>query len=81
MFDTTPGLSLNCQNMSLEKAQISFLMKDKYFCALFSTQIGPEKGVVLLAMAAILNAVWDLGVKQEGKGMISEAHLWLHTSR
>uniref|UniRef100_A0A803T9L5 Mitochondrial enolase superfamily member 1 n=1 Tax=Anolis carolinensis TaxID=28377 RepID=A0A803T9L5_ANOCA len=29
--------------------------------------IGPEKGAVHLATAAILNAVWDLWAKQEGK--------------
>ncbi|XP_077891598.1 mitochondrial enolase superfamily member 1-like [Ictidomys tridecemlineatus] len=29
--------------------------------------IGPEKGVVHLATAAILNVVWDLWAKQEGK--------------
>ncbi|XP_004579672.2 mitochondrial enolase superfamily member 1 [Ochotona princeps] len=29
--------------------------------------IGPEKGVVHLATAAILNAIWDLWAKQEGK--------------
>ncbi|XP_077884123.1 mitochondrial enolase superfamily member 1-like isoform X2 [Ictidomys tridecemlineatus] len=29
--------------------------------------IGPEKGVVHLATAAILNSVWDLWAKQEGK--------------
>ncbi|XP_035293326.1 mitochondrial enolase superfamily member 1 isoform X2 [Cricetulus griseus] len=29
--------------------------------------LGPEKGVVHLATAAILNAVWDLWAKQEGK--------------
>ncbi|KAK1337570.1 hypothetical protein QTO34_002203 [Cnephaeus nilssonii] len=29
--------------------------------------IGPEKGVVHLVTAAILNAVWDLWAKQEGK--------------
>ncbi|XP_010636997.1 mitochondrial enolase superfamily member 1 isoform X3 [Fukomys damarensis] len=29
--------------------------------------IGPEKGVVHLATAAILNAVWDLWAKREGK--------------
>ncbi|XP_007487702.1 mitochondrial enolase superfamily member 1 isoform X2 [Monodelphis domestica] len=29
--------------------------------------IGPEKGVVHLATAAILNALWDLWAKQEGK--------------
>ncbi|XP_043921170.1 mitochondrial enolase superfamily member 1 [Protopterus annectens] len=29
--------------------------------------IGPEKGVIHLATAAVLNAVWDLVAKQEGK--------------
>ena len=29
--------------------------------------LGPEKGVVHLALAAITNAVWDLWAKQEGK--------------
>ncbi|KAF7246309.1 Mitochondrial enolase superfamily member 1 [Varanus komodoensis] len=29
--------------------------------------IGPEKGAVHLASAAILNAIWDLWAKQEGK--------------
>ncbi|XP_069476971.1 mitochondrial enolase superfamily member 1 isoform X2 [Ambystoma mexicanum] len=29
--------------------------------------IGPEKGVIQLATAAVLNAVWDLWAKQEGK--------------
>ncbi|XP_039206994.1 mitochondrial enolase superfamily member 1-like, partial [Crotalus tigris] len=29
--------------------------------------IGPEKGAVHLATAAILNAIWDLWAKQEGK--------------
>ncbi|XP_029082021.1 mitochondrial enolase superfamily member 1 isoform X1 [Monodon monoceros] len=29
--------------------------------------IGPEKGVVHLATSAVLNAVWDLWAKQEGK--------------
>ncbi|XP_077876487.1 mitochondrial enolase superfamily member 1-like isoform X2 [Ictidomys tridecemlineatus] len=33
----------------------------------FPSQIGPEKGVVHLATAAILNVVWDLWAKQEGK--------------
>ncbi|ERE83747.1 enolase superfamily member 1-like protein [Cricetulus griseus] len=40
---------------------------DKHCCALFPNQLGPEKGVVHLATAAILNAVWDLWAKQEGK--------------
>jgi L-fuconate dehydratase len=29
--------------------------------------LGPEKGVVHMAVAAIVNAVWDLGAKREGK--------------
>ena len=29
--------------------------------------LGPEKGVVHLALAAVVNAVWDLWAKQEGK--------------
>uniref|UniRef100_A0A8C8SKH6 Mitochondrial enolase superfamily member 1 n=1 Tax=Pelusios castaneus TaxID=367368 RepID=A0A8C8SKH6_9SAUR len=34
--------------------------------------IGPEKGAVHLATAAVLNAVWDLWAKQEGKVMYLE---------
>ena len=30
-------------------------------------QVGPEKGVVHLATAAIINALWDLWAKMEGK--------------
>lgn len=30
-------------------------------------QIGPEKGVIHLATAAVLNAVWDLWARVEGK--------------
>jgi L-alanine-DL-glutamate epimerase-like enolase superfamily enzyme len=30
-------------------------------------QIGPEKGVTHLATAAIINALWDLWAKMEGK--------------
>lgn len=30
-------------------------------------QIGPEKGVVHLAVAAVINALWDLWAKIEGK--------------
>lgn len=44
----------------------SFISK-KFWCVLLPNQIGPEKGVVHLATAAILNAVWDLWAKQEGK--------------
>lgn len=31
------------------------------------TQLGPEKGVIHLATAAVLNAVWDLWARAEGK--------------
>lgn len=30
-------------------------------------QIGPEKGVTHLAVAAVVNAIWDLWAKIEGK--------------
>lgn len=30
-------------------------------------QLGPEKGVMHLASAAVLNAVWDLWARAEGK--------------
>ena len=30
-------------------------------------QLGPEKGVMHLAVAAITNALWDLWAKMEGK--------------
>lgn len=30
-------------------------------------QLGPEKGVMHLAVAAIVNALWDLWAKLEGK--------------
>lgn len=30
-------------------------------------QLGPEKGVIHLATAAVLNAVWDLWARAEGK--------------
>jgi len=29
--------------------------------------LGPEKGVIHLATAAVVNAVWDLWAKREGK--------------
>lgn len=32
-----------------------------------SFQIGPEKGVIQLATAAILNAIWDMWARAEGK--------------
>ncbi len=31
------------------------------------SQIGPEKGVIHLATGAIINALWDLWAKREGK--------------
>ena len=34
---------------------------------LLFSQIGPEKGVVHLAVAAVINALWDLWAKVEGK--------------
>lgn len=51
------------------------------WCVLLPNQIGPEKGVVHLATAAILNAVWDLWAKQEGKVSHSGALLWNSTAR
>ena len=30
-------------------------------------QLGPEKGVIHLALAAVVNALWDLWAKMEGK--------------
>lgn len=30
-------------------------------------QVGPEKGVTHLAVAALINALWDLWAKLEGK--------------
>ena len=36
--------------------------------------LGPEKGVIHLATAAVVNAVWDLWAKREGKP------LWKHSS-
>ena len=32
-------------------------------------QLGPQKGVVHLAVGAIMNALWDLWAKIEGKVM------------
>ncbi|MED6269460.1 Mitochondrial enolase superfamily member 1, partial [Characodon lateralis] len=39
------------------------------FCYILSwlAQLGPEKGVIHLATAAVLNAVWDLWARAEGK--------------
>jgi L-alanine-DL-glutamate epimerase-like enolase superfamily enzyme len=34
---------------------------------LIEFQLGPEKGVTHLATAAIVNALWDLWAKMEGK--------------
>ncbi len=32
-----------------------------------SLQVGPEKGVIHLAVAAIVNALWDLWARHENK--------------
>ena len=39
----------------------------------FEFQLGPEKGVTHLATAAIVNALWDLWAKMEGK---VQSNLW-----
>ncbi|XP_060056757.1 mitochondrial enolase superfamily member 1 isoform X3 [Erinaceus europaeus] len=57
----TSDSQLRWKHSSCLEAQTSFS------CILLPNQIGPEKGVVHLATAAILNAVWDLWAKQEGK--------------
>lgn len=44
----------------------TFSIEDKPIFNIFS-QIGPEKGAVQLATAAVLNAVWDLWAKKERK--------------
>ena len=36
---------------------------DIFFCF----KLGPEKGVIHLALAAVVNALWDLWAKIEGK--------------
>lgn len=41
------------------------VMGDCLHCCLH--QLGPEKGVIHLATAAVLNAVWDLWARAEGK--------------
>ncbi|RXM37214.1 Mitochondrial enolase superfamily member 1 [Acipenser ruthenus] len=41
--------------------------KNLSLAAVVTGKIGPEKGVIQLATAAILNAVWDLWAKSEGK--------------
>lgn len=38
-----------------------------FFLSSCVKQIGPEKGVIHLATAAVLNAVWDLWARAEGK--------------
>ena len=58
----------------LEDLNIFFFSK-KCWCVLLPNQIGPEKGVVHLATAAVLNAVWDLWAKQEGKVILQAAPL------
>ena len=45
-----------------------------YFCS----QIGPEKGVVHLAVAAVINALWDLWAKMEGKVSVNYSALCIY---
>lgn len=40
------------------------------FVTFFDFQLGPEKGVIHLALAAVVNALWDLWAKMEGKVLI-----------
>ena len=35
--------------------------------------VGPEKGVIHLATAAVVNAVWDLWAKVEGQAAVEAA--------
>ena len=78
------GQSFHCCLLILEACPwlgdldiLFFFFFKKCWCALLPKQIGPEKGVVHLATAAVLNAVWDLWAKQEGK-VILQQHPWLH---
>lgn len=44
-------------------------------------QLGPEKGVIHLATAAVLNAVWDLWARAQGKvGQASLEHISFHNT-
>lgn len=43
------------------------MLKLFYMILLWFSQIGPEKGVAHLAVAAILNALWDLWARIENK--------------
>lgn len=58
-----------------KRTACAFQVEDRLLHFLPSYQIGPEKGVVHLATAAILNAIWDLWAKQEGKVIPSPPHL------
>lgn len=46
---------------------IHFSVLPVYFWNSCVEQLGPEKGVIHLATAAVLNAVWDLWARAEGK--------------
>ncbi|XP_077876497.1 mitochondrial enolase superfamily member 1-like isoform X7 [Ictidomys tridecemlineatus] len=56
---------MDSRDMELPSLWEKALKLEMLLC--FPSQIGPEKGVVHLATAAILNVVWDLWAKQEGK--------------
>lgn len=43
------------------------LQKLYFFLNYYFFQLGPEKGVIHLATAAIVNALWDLWAKMENK--------------
>lgn len=46
---------------------ICTLIELKLLFSFSCKQLGPEKGVIHLATAAVLNAVWDLWARAEGK--------------
>lgn len=46
---------------------MSTLIELKLLFSFSCKQLGPEKGVIHLATAAVLNAVWDLWARAEGK--------------
>lgn len=64
---------VKCLKFLLENQSLDVILRDfgKFWRKLTSESqlrwLGPEKGVVHLASAAILNALWDLWGKLEGK--------------
>ena len=44
--------------------------------------IGPEKGVIALAIGSVLNALWDMFARSRGKPLwkLSEPHIYLTRS-